>query len=801
MRFLTPSRNQSVLTLFLLSALYIVLSSRSAGVASQLNDDKTGAPGTGGATCGNCHNNGAYGTVVVSINLFVLGTNTPVTAYTPGTTYDMRVRVQPSSGTPAGYGFQMTCLTTTGNTPVAGYSNLGTNVKQKTITTGTFNGRTYVEQNGVVNNNQFLFQWTAPAAGTGSVTFYASGNAVNNLGTSAGDNSGASSLVVPVASTPIQLSGTQTNVNCFGASTGSINLTVTGGSAPFTFNWSDGATTEDRTGLTAGTYTVTATDNSSATATASYTISQPASALSVSGIVSPILCAGASTGSINVTTQGGTAPYTFNWGSGITTEDRANLVAGTYQITVTDALSCTASQSFTLSQPSALQISKTTTAVSCNGLSNGGIQVNVTGGVLPYNYNWSDGFTSEDRQNLSAGSYTLTVTDQNGCSASSSAVITQPTALQANANNGTIACSGGSAQILVTASGGTAPYSGTGTFTVNLPGNYSYPVTDANGCVSNAQSTISSPNAPVVSGSPTDVSCAGGCTGSVQVNITGGTPPYQYNWSSGQNTQNISQLCAGMYTQTVTDQTGCAVQSIFFISQPDPLTVSLSGEDTVCRGESTEFQASPSGGTSPYTYSWPQNGTGNSWTALTAGNYTLTVTDAQNCSLLTSFSVTESDTISISISQTSPDNGSGNGSIDIQVSGGVPPFSFNWSNGQITEDIAQISQGVYAVTVTDSKGCQAISQEIPILLTAIPEDLQQFIQIYPNPVKESVQILIPENDTQGRLSIIGLSGQRITERVLTPGIHTMEMTNLPSGIWIAEWHTKTSISRIRLIKP
>lgn len=797
MRHLFPSRNKSVLSFFLLSALYIILSSRSAGVASILNDDKTGAPGTGGATCGNCHSGGAYGTVSINIQLFAQGTTTPVPAYTPGTTYDMRVTVQGTSGAPGGYGFQMTCLTSTGNTPLAGYSNFATNVKQKAVTTGTFNGRTYVEHSGVTTNNQFNFRWTAPAAGTGSVTFYASGIAVNNTGSTVGDNSGANSLVVPVAASPLQLSGNTTPVNCFGASTGSINLTVSGGTTPYSYAWSDGATTEDRSNLASGSYTVTVTGGGTATAT--YTITQPAAALSFSGNVTAVACAGASTGAINITAQGGTTPYSYNWGGGITSEDRINLAAGNYAVTITDAASCTATQSFTVSQPSALQVNRTISPVSCNGQSSGGIQVTVSGGTIPYSYAWNDGFTGEDRSGLAAGNYSLTVTDQNGCTTTVSAQVTQPTVLQALANNATIPCTGGNATIIVSANGGTSPYQGTGSFTVTLPGTYTYPVTDANGCTTSATAIVSSPNAPTVSGQATSASCAGECNGSVQLAVSGGTPPFSFSWSNGQTAQNVSQLCAGNYTVTITDQSGCGVQSNFLINQPDPLVIILSGADTICAGETSLFTTTAIGGTSPYTYAWPQGGIGNSWEA-SAGSYAVTVTDGQNCSSSLSFSLYEEDSIQISVNQVGGDNGSGSGSIDISVNGGGAPYTYAWSNGQNSEDISNLSIGIYSVTITDSKGCSAVSGEIPVILTAIGEQYTEVVSLFPNPFQSAFVVRVPENEAGGTLTLFSLNGQILLTLKAEAGKQVINTAQWPAGVCLAEWTSALGIKRFKLIK-
>lgn len=216
-------------TAFTLACIYITFNSSSGGRATVLNDDRTGAPGANG-TCGSCHTGGSYGTVSLSIQMFAQGTTNAVTSYTAGTTYDMRVTVNKTQGTPGGYGFQLTCLTNTANTPITTtYTSLASNVKQKLVTVGTFNGRRYVEHNGVTNNNVFNFSWTAPIAGTGTVKFYASGNAVNGTGSDNGDNSGSTSLTITESiSVPVSVNSSVTNVSCFGGNTGAINITATG---------------------------------------------------------------------------------------------------------------------------------------------------------------------------------------------------------------------------------------------------------------------------------------------------------------------------------------------------------------------------------------------------------------------------------------------------------------------------------------------------------------------------------------------------------------------------------------------
>ncbi|MEL6837619.1 MAG: SprB repeat-containing protein, partial [Bacteroidota bacterium] len=219
----------------------------------------------------------------------------------------------------------------------------------------------------------------------------------------------------------IDVSGTVTeDVDCFGAATGSIDLDVSGGTAPYTYAWSNSATTEDIFNLLAGTYSVTVTDANGCTDEASFTIGEPTELTIDAGGTNreDVDCNGAATGSIDLLVEGGTAPYTYNWSTGQTSEDVSNLTAGTYDVTVTDANDCTDSASFTITEPTSLSIDvagTTTEDADCNGATTGSIDLVVNGGTPPYTYNWSNGATTQDISNLAAGTYDVTVTDANDC--------------------------------------------------------------------------------------------------------------------------------------------------------------------------------------------------------------------------------------------------------------------------------------------------------------------------------------------------------------------------------------------------
>ena len=297
-----------------------------------------------------------------------------------------------------------------------------------------------------------------------------------------------------------------TNVSCNGGANGTITTSVTNGTAPFTYAWSDGGvTTQNRTNLAAGTYTVTVTDANMATGTASIIITQP-TAISLNTAQLNLACNGNAMGSIDLTVSGGTGAYTYSWTGGVTTQDRSGLSAGTYTVTVTDANACTKTISATITQPAAIVLSTTVTNV-CAGGATGAIDLTVSGGIPPYTYSWTGGATTQDRSNLTAGTYTVTVTDANGCTKTTSATvvsnplpncgITGPDTTCAN-NVGVIynAPAGMSAYNWSITGNGTIPGATNGSSVAVTVGatsaNYSLfvTVTNANGCTRNCSYSV-----------------------------------------------------------------------------------------------------------------------------------------------------------------------------------------------------------------------------------------------------------------------------------------------------------------------
>ncbi len=530
------------------------------------------------------------------------------------------------------------------------------------------------------------------------------------------------------APAPLVLTAVPTNVRCAGEMNGSIDVEVTGGTPAYTFLWNDGATSEDRTGLGAGSYSVTVTDANGCTDNTTIQITEPA-ALEVEERITNVACNGEASGSIVLTASGGTPGYTYVWADGPTGRIRNNLSAGSYTVTVTDAAGCNLVAAYPVTEPTAIMLTGQTNNVDCFGGSDGAIDLTVLGGSPSYIYRWNTGATSEDLAGLSAGTYSVTVTDGNECIASTSFTITEPTDLLLNAVPTNVSCGGGNdGAIDVTTSGGTQPYTfawSNGAATEDLSGlvagTYTLIVTDANGCTESITVTIGEPLALNGFAQITPVACQGEATGAINLTAERGTPAYTFAWSNGAVTEDISGLTAGNYTVTITDANNCVLVQTYTVGTVSPLTVLGTVIPVDCFGASTGgVDLEVSGGSGTYAYVWSNGSLNEDLTNVPAGDYTVTVTDANECTGIASFTVTEPDEISLSI--TNPDivcGGTNSGSITVFPAGGTGPYTYLWSNGATGNEIDDIPAGNYSVTVTDANGCTDVTSGI--VLDELPE--------------------------------------------------------------------------------
>jgi hypothetical protein len=439
----------------------------------------------------------------------------------------------------------------------------------------------------------------------------------------------------------------QTNVSCNGGATGSASVTASGGTAPYTYSWApSGGTLATASNLAAGSYTCTIRDANQCTITKTVTITQP-SAVTATTTQTNVSCNGGTNGSATVSATGGSAPYTYSWApSGGTLATASNLAAGTYTCTIRDANQCTITKTVTITQPSAVTATTTQTNVNCNGGTNGSATVSATGGTAPYTYSWTpSGGILATASNLAAGSYTCTIRDANQCAITKTVTITQPIAVTATTTQTNVSCNGGSTgSASVTASGGTAPYtyswapSGGNLATASnlATGTYTCTITDANQCAITKTVTITQPSAVTATTSQTNVSCNGGTNGSATVSATGGSAPYTYSWApSGGTLATASSLATGSYTCTIRDANQCTITKTVTITQPIPLTISISPLiNYIQTGNNTSFNAMSQDPSA--TISWQTNHQGLQWQSIQNNSFysgattnTLTVNSVQ----------------------------------------------------------------------------------------------------------------------------------------------------------------------------
>ncbi|MFK8006799.1 MAG: T9SS type A sorting domain-containing protein [Saprospiraceae bacterium] len=439
-------------------------------------------------------------------------------------------------------------------------------------------------------------------------------------------------------------------------------------------------------------------------------------------------CMSCMNGSISTLTVGGFSPYTYSWSNGATISSLNNLGIGTYTVSVTDILGCQEIGTVTLNAGmSVLEVEVSTLGVGCYGDSTGNAVAQVTNGMMPFQYLWSNGDTTSTSSNLPQGNYNMTVTDATGATASDDFMITSPDSLIVTAQ-AIVGCEGGtSGSATANVSGGSFPFSyawsngdSVQTATNLSTGNYVVTVTDINGCEAISSAVFLDQPIEVNSNpSPSSTSCPGGMDGSVTLDVWGGAGGYTFNWSNGATTQNITNVLAGPYSVTVTDTNGCTSSSETNVDSPSPITLNVQGIGNVtCNGESNgSIFADAFGGNPGYTYVWNNGATGSFIDSLGAGTYFATITDATGCTGIGSVTVNEPEILETFTFGSSVCNGSDDGTANVVVSGGTQPFFYAWSTGATTPEIENLTPGTYYVTVNDVNQC-IVEDSITINLNA-----------------------------------------------------------------------------------
>jgi gliding motility-associated-like protein len=555
-----------------------------------------------------------------------------------------------------------------------------------------------------------------------------------------------------------------TNIDCKNNNSGSIDITTTGGTGALSFDWSNDGTgdfddLEDASNLLAGDYDLVIRDANLCLFPFDFTLTEPENELSATSIIEEVKCFGDATGSIDVTTVGGTSPYAFSWTNSTSTEeDLEDVIAGTYDVTVTDDNNCLFTLSNFVAEPAApLALSETHVDVLCYDEATGSINLTITGGtpgINGYAIEWYNGsqVTLADNglvvDDLKGDTYSVIVTDGNGCIENLSVLIAEPSApISLTTSQTEVDCFGNATgEIDLTVSGGSIPYTydwnndGVGDnddsqdILALIGGSYQCIVEDNNGCIDSIVQMVSQPLLPL-SGviEASSVKCFGEETGSISIEMTGGTAPYVYDWNHDgvgdeDDASEIEFLSTGVYNVIVKDSNNCIYNSGGFIAEP---ALALNADPTIIEPSCFGFTDGSidlliTGGTSPYVMNWGDeeelllNNPSELISGLGKGEYLFRITDKNKCKIEQILTVGEPDTIDVEVivKDVSCYEGS-DGEIALVPNGGTTPYTYVWSNASTNQNQANLVTGHYSFLLTDDNGCTFsgnpfVDQEIDI---------------------------------------------------------------------------------------
>lgn len=527
---------------------------------------------------------------------------------------------------------------------------------------------------------------------------------------------------------------------CFGKDDGTAIAIVSGGNPPYDYLWNTNLGLQPNRkviNLSPGIHTITITDVTGCTIRSAIVITD-ATALNIAKNIKDVSCFGSKDGNIELSLTGGKSPYKYLWSQGDTISKLNNLAGGLYYTTITDANNCSYLDTVTIKVPDSIFFKiNTIKNNNCFGESKGIIDVQAQGGNGNFDYNWSNKAITATINNLSAGTYIVTATDAKKCFLIDTFDIKTPDSIVLNAIVKNTDCSGNSGSITLNPNGGIAPYqyswasdkgfSATTADITNIePANYSVTVTDAAGCTKVATYEITLPVGILLSEKITNISCFDQNNGKIEVTPKNGTAPYTYVWSNGKTTNINDLLTVGKYTVTVTDATACTGQYEYTVSQPDLLELaSISKKDTICNGTATgSIEVQAKGGISPYTFKWTNSSTSNKIDNLAKGNYSVIITDKNNCTHFHAFEIVETPKITPTLTEAKAPLCHNSQDAIIQVSNidygsatGAPltQFSYIWSDNITNNATLNNAKAgnTYTITITDNKGC-TVAQSITV---------------------------------------------------------------------------------------
>ncbi|MCF6239909.1 MAG: SprB repeat-containing protein [Bacteroidales bacterium] len=444
------------------------------------------------------------------------------------------------------------------------------------------------------------------------------------------------------------------HVSCFKGSDGRLLAVCKGGTPPYHFLWSNGDTTYAAENLPAGAYSVLITDAHGCSYHAEAAVKQPQSALKLNSEIKPVNCYGGSDGSFKLSAQGGKPGYIYLLPDSTRGKSLRDIPSGYYNVKVIDANECVQAERIFIPQPEKpLNVQHNKTDVSCYGLNNGTINLNVSGGTKPYIFNWSNGSDKKNLKKLPGGIYSVIITDKNKCVVNDTIEIKAPKkALFIDFEKTDIICHGGnSGKIKLIIEGGTPGYSvlwankNTNKELTGLKaGKYLVTVSDKNNCTAKREIILTEPKEPLrINVEKIDPLCYGQKSGSIYTSVSGGIPPYDYDWSSGEHAQNLIGLSAGKYTLKLSDKLGCEKIEIIKLNEPAKLEVKANVINTKKGEANGSITLTVTGGTKPYNVFWENKQNTTERKNLRKGYYYVTIVDANECEIDLQFEIKEED--------------------------------------------------------------------------------------------------------------------------------------------------------------
>jgi hypothetical protein len=514
---------------------------------------------------------------------------------------------------------------------------------------------------------------------------------------------------------PVGISVSITNksdVSCFGGNNGTFTLVAMGGIAPYQYSKDNGISYQSSpifTGLTAGIYQIVVKDNLNCEFHTNISIIEPA-LLTTSNSVSGRTCDGDNRAIISLTVNGGTLPYTFAWTGGATTQNLENITAGNYNVTVTDAKNCMTNTTVTvINQVSPLLLATNTNAFCATA--NGTINLTATssGSVT---YAWSNGVTIEDPTGLAPGTYTVTATDNFGCTSTITTTINITLSPVASISAANSTCGNANGNVILSVADGQMPYTylwsnaATSQNLTNVAAAaYRVTLTDNQGCTAVAATVVNNIPGPALTVTGLDGKC-GVANGGVTTFLVGGTAPFTYLWSNGATTPNIANLAAGTYNVTVTDANNCTATASTTIGNATSPTASIaSNTPSTCGLPNGVLNVNVAGGTAPIVFTWSNGQSNQNATALPSGSYTITLSDLNGCTTMVSGTISSFPSPVISVAPISSTCGNANGNLNLTVASSSTTLTFLWSNMTTNQNLSNVLAGIYTVTATDLNNC------------------------------------------------------------------------------------------------